>query len=362
MPDPAENPPARRAHGYVPLVEVWRGDVVESVHYGAIAVADAEGRLVAAAGDPGEVTFLRSAAKPAQALALVESGAVERFGLAEREIAVIIGSHGGEPFHLEAVRSILAKIGLSEEALQCGAHAPFHKPSARALRAACAAPTPLHNNCSGKHAGMLALAVHLGSPVASYLDPGHPVQARIRVLVEDLAGLPEGGARIAIDGCSAPTFAMPLRAAALLYARLVAADGPRARNGAGGRESRDAAARVVRAMRGHPEMVGGTGRLCTVLLRAAPERSLVAKIGAEGFYALGYVRDGAAFGIALKIADGDGERARTSAALAALRQLGVLGADEAEGLKARFVGPIRNRRGLEVGRVSTAFELRPAGG
>ncbi|MGH2668798.1 MAG: asparaginase, partial [bacterium] len=215
MPDPAAPP---RPHGYVPLMEVWRGETVESVHYGAIAVVDAAGRMVAAAGDPGETTYLRSAAKPAQALPLLESGAAERFGLDDRDIAVIIGSHGGEPFHLDAVRSILRKIGLEDAALQCGAHAPYHRPSARALRAAGASPTALHNNCSGKHAGMLALAVHLGAPVASYLDPDHPVQILIRARIETLAGLPAGGARTAVDGCSAPTFAMPLRSAARLYA------------------------------------------------------------------------------------------------------------------------------------------------
>ena len=361
MPEPATE---KLRHGYVPMVEVWRGDTIESVHHGAIVVADADGRPVAAAGDPATATFLRSSAKPAQVLPLLESGAMERFGFEDREIAVMIGSHGGEPFHVEAVRSILAKIGLREDALQCGTHPPYHRPTARALAAAGAAPTALHNNCSGKHAGMLALAVHLAAPTGAYLEPAHPVQARIRARIEGLSGMPAGGARTAVDGCSAPTFAMPLLSAARLYARLVeAAAGTPAGARRGAAEPWVAAARrALGAMRRHPEMVAGTDRLCTALLQAAEAYALVAKIGAEGFYGMGFVRDGRALGLALKIADGEGERARHAAALEALRRLGVLGAEEAERLRARFVPEVKSRRGAVVGRVATVFDLRPPAG
>ncbi|HEU4401813.1 MAG TPA: asparaginase [Candidatus Polarisedimenticolia bacterium] len=336
-------------HGYAPLVEVWRGDTVESVHYGAIALVDAQGHLVASIGAPDEVTFLRSAAKPAQILPLLASGVGDRFGFTDAEIAVMIGSHGGEPFHVDAVQSILGKIGLDETALQCGAHAPYHRPSARALRAAGASPTALHNNCSGKHAGMLALSVALGAPVATYVDPVHPVQVRIRAAVESLAGLGAGGARLAVDGCSAPTFAVPLRAAALLFARLVAPEGV-------GPEIAGAAQRAVAAMRRHPEMIAGTDRLCTALMREGGA-GLIAKIGAEGIYGLGFARDGRGFGLALKIADGEGQRSRHTAAIEALRQVGVLSQAAAASLAARFVPEIRNHRGLLVGRVGTVFEL-----
>src|SRR6266850_138508 len=203
MPGPPE-PAASPAWPCVPLVEVRRGDLVESVHFGAIAVVDARGRAVAAAGDPSLSVVLRSTAKPAQVLPVLDSGAARRFRLDEEQIAVMIGSHGGEPFHVRAVRSILKAAGLDEKALQCGAHAPYHRDSARALRHRRQKPTAVHNNCSGKHAGMLALAVHLGAPVDSYLDPGHPVQTLIRARIETLAGLPVGATRLAIDGCSAP--------------------------------------------------------------------------------------------------------------------------------------------------------------
>ncbi len=341
---------------YVPLVEVRRGDTVESVHFGALAVVTATGRTpgsasrtLASVGDPGTVTFLRSAAKPAQVLPLLESGAVLRFGITDEEIAVMAGSHGGEPFHVEAVRSILGKIGLTEAALLCGAHPPYHRPSAEALRRDGEAPKAVHNNCSGKHAGMLALAVHLGAPVLTYLDPDHPVQTRIRALVERLAGLEAGGSLIGVDGCSAPSFAMPLDRLALLYARLVDPGTAAGENG-------PAARGVVSAMRRHPLMVAGTDRFCTALMQATG-RNLIAKIGAEGLIGIGYEGDGEGVGIALKIADGDGQRARYSAALETLRQLGVLSAGEAEVLRARFVGDLVTHRGVVVGRILTTFEL-----
>jgi L-asparaginase II len=337
--------------GYRPLVVVRRGGIVESVHHGAVAVADDGGRTVLAHGDPGAVTFLRSAAKPAQILPLLVSGAAERFGLTEPEIAVMIGSHGGEPFQIEAVRSILAKIGLGEEALRCGAHIPYDRAVARALREAGRGPSVLHNNCSGKHAGMLALSVFLGAPTGTYLDPDHPVQVLILDALSSLAGRPASGIPQAVDGCSAPTFALPLATAAAIYARLVSParlPGPLA----------EAARRSVAAMRSRPDMVAGTDRICTALMREG-EGGLIAKIGAEGFYGLGFVRDGRGFGIALKVADGDGERARSAAVIETLRQIRLISEGKAGDLFGRFVGELRNHRGLPVARVEPAFELRP---
>ncbi len=338
--------------GYVPLVEVWRGSAPESVHFGAIAVVDSVGAALASAGDPGIRVFLRSALKPAQALPLIASGAVERFRFTDSELAVMIGSHGGEPFHVQAVRSILKKIGLGEENLLCGVHAPYHKPSARALREAGRKPGALHNNCSGKHAMMLALAIQMGAPVKSYLEESHAVQRAIRAAVEDLAGLRPGGAMTAIDGCSAPTYAMPLENAALAFARLLQPAGV-------GENLAAAARRAVTAMRRHPRMVAGTNRLCTALLRI-PGRRLIAKIGAEGFYGMAFERDGRGLGIALKIADGDGERARPAAAIEILRQLGAIPSEAATVLNTRFVPAILSRRGLKVGQVRTAFDLSSA--
>ena len=337
------------ARGFVPLVEVRRGDSVESLHFGSIVVNDSRGRVVASAGDPATPVVLRSTAKPAQILPLVDTGAADRFRFTDEQIAVMIGSHGGEPFHVGAVRSMLTTIGLDERALQCGVHAPYHRPSARALRQRGEEPSALHNNCSGKHSGMLALAVHLGAPVESYLEPGHPVQTRIRARIEALAGLAAGETRLAIDGCSAPTFAMLLSCLALLYARLTVPAGA-------GDAPDPAARRAIAAMRGHPAMIGGTDRLCTELMRTG-RHGLVAKIGAEGMYGLAWERDGTGFGMALKISDGEGQRARFSAALEALRQMEVLSDEDAAGLRARFVGEIHNHRGLVVGGVRTTFRL-----
>jgi L-asparaginase II len=304
---------------------------------------------VAAAGDPSIPVVLRSTAKPAQVLPVLDTGAARRFRFADEQIAVMIGSHGGEPFHVRAVRSILKAAGLDEEALQCGAHAPYHRESARALRRRGRKPTAVHNNCSGKHAGMLSLAVHLGAPVDSYLDPGHPVQTLIRARIETLAGLPNGATRLATDGCSAPTFAMPLSSLALLYARLAAQTGA-------GDAPDPAVRRAVAAMRGHPDMIAGTDRLCTELMRAG-RHGLLAKIGAEGMYGLAWEKDGTGFGLALKISDGEGQRARFSVTLEALRQLELLSDGEAAKLLDRFVGTMRNHRGLVVGSVGTIFRL-----
>ena len=346
---PRDAPAGAAPDAYRPLVEVWRGPLVESIHHGAVVVADDEGRVLLAHGSPRIATFLRSSAKPVQALPLLASGAAERFGFDDRQIAVMIGSHGGEPFHVETVRSILARIGLDEEALRCGAHPPYYRPAAEALRAAGTPPAAIHNNCSGKHAGMLALAVALGAPVDSYLEETHPAQRRIREAVSLLSGVPPSEIATAVDGCSAPTFALPLQAAAALYARLLA---PGRLEEPWGRAAR----RATEAMRRHPEMVAGTGRLCTVLMERG-RLGLVAKIGAEGFYGFGFVEGGRGRGVALKIADGEGERSRPAAAIAALETLGLLDAEAATDLRDRFVPLLRNRRGLEVGRVVATLSL-----
>jgi L-asparaginase II len=331
------------------MVEVRRGAIAESLHCGAIAVVDSTGRLIASAGDPDAVTFIRSAGKPAQVLPLIASGAVERFGLGQRHLAVMTGSHGGEPFHLEAVGEILAKIGLDESALRCGTHEPLHRAVTVALRAGGKEPTPLHNNCSGKHAGMLALAVHQGEPVDGYLEPAHPVQIAIRTAVERLAGPPDAGIETATDGCSAPTFALSLRSAALLYARLVSP-------GDVAQDLRPAARMAVAAMRSCPEMVGGTDRLETELMRGSGN-GLIAKIGAEGLFALGFERQGRGIGIAIKIGDGDMKRARDCATLECLGQLEVLPPGRVDALAVRFSPPIRSHSGQVVGSLRPCYRL-----
>ena len=300
------------------LVEVTRGGRVESEHRGAIAVVDASGRLSAQVGDVNLVTYLRSSAKPFQLLPLIESGAADRFGFTDAELAVIAGSHSGEPRHVEAVQSILHKIGLSDDALQCGIHAPFNADAAKALKAAGREPTIPHNNCSGKHAGMLAQAIDRGLSTHDYLDPQHPVQITIRQRLAELGEIDFVDIGVGIDGCSAPCFAMPLYASALAFARLADARSKR-------QDARTTAiARVAQVMLDYPEMVAGEGRLDTDLMRAVPQR-VVSKGGAEGYHGLGIVvENGPALGVALKIGDGDGKRGGHPVIIEVLRQLGVL--------------------------------------
>ncbi len=349
------------------LVEVTRGGRVESEHRGAIAVVDANGELVAHRGDVGLVSYLRSSAKPFQLLPLVESGAADRFGFTTAELAVMAGSHSGEPRHVTAVQSILNKIGLSEDALQCGIHVPFNADSAKALKAAGREPTVLHNNCSGKHAGMLAQAVDRGLSTHDYLDPQHSVQVTIRRRLAELGGITFDEIGVGVDGCSVPCFALPLQAAALAFAKL--ADAGRDPTGAlrrpqaaGGKIREAGLARVAWAMMEYPEMVAGDGRLDTDLMRAAPRR-VVSKGGAEGYHGMGIVtQDGPALGVAIKIGDGDGRRGVHPVVIETLRQMGVLDDAALRALYSYHTWKITNHRGLEVGEVRANFELmHPAG-
>ncbi|HEY0006856.1 MAG TPA: asparaginase [Pyrinomonadaceae bacterium] len=248
-----------------PLVEVMRGAIVESRHRGHVVAVDVSERRIAQLGSPKTVTFLRSSAKPLQLLPVIASGAADRFGFDARELAVACASHNGEPIHTEAVASMLRKIGLDSSALKCGVHEPFSREIARALRKRGQRPNVLQNNCSGKHAAMLALALHLGAPFETYDQPEHPVQQMILSRVEQFTGLPRAEIALGIDGCGAPTFALPVDKMALIYARLVAP--PDELDDA----TKDACRRIVYAMMEYPEMIGGgvTERLDTELMRAA---------------------------------------------------------------------------------------------
>jgi L-asparaginase II len=341
-----------------PLVEVWRGRVVESRHRGHVAAVDGDARLFARLGEPETVTYLRSSAKPFQAIPLIASGAADRFGFEPREIAVACGSHSGEPVHEETVAGMLKKIGLDESALKCGTHEPFSPEAAGELRRRGESPRVLQNNCSGKHTGMLALALHLGAPVETYDQPDNPVQGAILRAVSQFSNLPESEIAAATDGCGVPVLGLPLRAMALMYARLVAP-------GAGLDDAtRTAAARIVAAMTGAPEMVGGTReRLDTEMMRVTRGR-IISKIGAEGVYTVG-VLPCAAFprglGLALKIEDGEDRRARPAVVVESLRQLGALDAEACERLKPYAGFQVRNHNGAVVGEVRAAFELERVG-
>ncbi len=338
------------------FVEVVRGTIVESIHYGVAALVDQAGRVVMQAGDPALVSYYRSASKPIQAIPLVESGAAAHFGLTPAEIAVITGSHGGEDIHVAEVAAILAKIGAGPEALHCGVHLAYDKPAAAAMRARGEEPTVLNNNCSGKHAGMLALARFHGWPLDGYWEADHPVQQAMRQVIADFCGVPAEQIATGVDGCSVVTFGVPITAMALSFARLVdpPAEWPAAR--------RDACAQVVAAMAAHPEMVAGRhDRLDTDLMQVVGGR-LIAKAGAEAVYCLAQrPGDGhPGLGLALKLLDGDeGGRARNPAVMGLLHAAGLLTPAESQALVRYSDVPVTNRRGDRVGVVRSTITLAP---
>ena len=331
-------------------VEVYRGDVVESVHRVHVAVVDGQGNLVASAGDPDLVTYTRSAAKPFQALPLVTSGAADRHGLTERELAVCCGSHSGEPMHVEAVESIFAKAGLPADLLRCGVH-PIRNKAARAALAG-AKPTMRNHNCSGKHAGMVLLQKHLGGDPARYLDPAGPAQRAIRAALAEVAGVPPEGIPVATDGCSAPNFALPLRVAARAFARLAMPTGDLAK------ETAEGLRRLAAAMTRHPDMVAGTGEFDTDLMDASEDR-LVTKVGAEAVQGVGDLATG--MGLFLKVEDGS-HRATAPATVESLRQLGWLETRAFEVLGEWWMPRLVNHQAIPVGRVKPVLVLEGLGG
>ncbi|MBW3660459.1 MAG: asparaginase [Gemmatimonadetes bacterium] len=332
-------------------VRAWRGGEVESLHRVHAALVR-EGRMVARHGDPSTRAYLRSSAKPIQALPLVEEGLVERYGFTPQEIAVMAASHNGETFHLDAVRSILEKAGLEEDRLRCGPHPPMHEPSARALRDAGCEPAAIHNNCSGKHAGMLAVCRAKGWPLDSYRDADHPLQVRIRDTVAELAGVDPGSIGIGVDGCGVPCFALPVTAMAAAFDALARHDASRA--GERGR----AVGAVLDAMAAHAEYVAGTGRACTTILAKAGRR-VVVKTGAEGVFAAVLRAAGGAepAGLALKVADG-ARRAQDVAIATLLADLGILQAGADEAVDDLLRPAVENRAGEVVGHLDADLPLR----
>jgi L-asparaginase II len=350
----SEQPSGNSQRCAVPLVEVIRGPLVESRHHGHIVAVKPDGRVVASAGAPETITYMRSSAKLHQAIPLIASGAADRFGLTEREIALACASHSGEPMHTEIAGSMLRKLQLPPDALKCGIHEPYSAEVARQLRERGEQPNVLQNNCSGKHAGMLALAVHLGAPIETYDEPQNPVQIMIKRCVSQFASVAEEEITVGIDGCGVPVFGLSLSAMALMCARLIAPS----------REfdlaTRDACRRIVSAVMANPELIGGTtNRLDTELMRAANGR-LFSKVGAEGVYIVGVLPVNEwpkGFGLALKIEDGDDHRARPTVVIEALRQLGVLESQSLAAVSRYRSFPVRNRRGDKVGEVKASFAL-----
>jgi L-asparaginase II len=320
------------------LVEVLRGAIVESAHRGSIAVFDADGNSVWEIGDTARPVFPRSAVKAIQALPLVESGAADAFGFGNRELALACASHSGEPAHVELARAMLAKAGLDETALECGAHWPSSHGATIALSGAHGVPNALHNNCSGKHSGFLCTCVHAGIAHRGYVKAGHALQEMVRDAMQAVTGAAHGAGERATDGCSIPTYAVPLRSFALGFARMATAKGF-------GPERAKAAKRLLSACMAEPFFVAGTGRADVALMQAAPGRIFV-KGGAEGVYCAALPELG--LGIALKCDDGAG-RASESMIAAVIAKL--LHADEV--LVAKLINlantPIESRIGAKVG-------------
>lgn len=331
------------------LAKVVRGNTVESVHRGHLIVIDGQGETIASVGDPRAVTFFRSAAKPFQALPFLSGGAADTFGYSEEEIALACASHSGEARHVRIAQLMLDRSALTEAHLRCGTHLPFSEKEAERMLRAGEHPNQLHNNCSGKHAAMLALAKHIDADLATYDALDHPVQQAILRTVAEFAEVPEGKVALAVDGCAAPNFAMPLVAMARSFVNLLA---PAKFD----EKTQAACGRVVAAMTKFPELIGGTERLDTLLMQAVPG-GIISKVGADGVWLCGVLpneRFTTGLGIALKIEDGDDRRGRPVVAVELLRQLGIL---EAEVLPDISPMPIRNRRGDEVGKVVASIDL-----
>jgi L-asparaginase II len=343
----------------VPLTHVYRGALLESVHTGSIAVVDSRGRLLACAGDPGLRTCLRSAAKPFQAIPLLEYGGAEEFDLTGEEIALTCGSHGGEPVHVSTAAALLRKGEFDDDDLLCGAHLPYDEKAAAELRASGDAPSALHNNCSGKHAGMLLATQVMDVPSARYIDAEHPLQVLMRSTLADFAELESDDVPIAVDGCGVPAFLLSLYRTAYAYARLMARSVDR---------YADTATTIIDAMTSHAHFVAGSWSITTPLMQAFGGEVL-AKEGAEGFYAMALapalnaelterlgVTDDVSIGIALKIDDGSMGRGRNPVILRTLELLGIDVAARPE-LQPYRHWPVHNVAGTLVGEVRAEFQL-----
>jgi L-asparaginase II len=321
------------------LVEITRDDRVESLHRGSVAVVDPAGGVVAALGDIDHAVFPRSAVKVMQALPLVESGAADALGFGQRELALACASHYGEPEHVALAAAMLARAGCDAACLECGTQWPRANAGLADLLCTGSEPSALHNNCSGKHAGFVCTAVHRGLPVAGYVDAGHPVQEAVRQALAEVTATPLGPEERAVDGCSIPTYAIPLRNLAGGFARLASGSGL-------GRTREAAARRLMAACFANPRLVAGPGGFDTDIMTALPGRAF-SKSGAEGVQCLAL--PGKGLGVAIKCDDGAG-RAGEAVAAAILAALFPPGAWEGSaGLAARLDPPVLSRVGRPVG-------------
>ena len=334
----------------IPLVRSWRGEVVETVHRGSIAVVDVDGNLIAHAGDPYAVFYLRSSGKPIQAVAAAEAGAFERFKYTDAQISISAGSHSGEMAHVVEINALLAKLGLTENHLFCEpAYSAYERRRNEMIRAG-EPPSRRHHNCSGKHCAMMAAALARREPVEEYWRPEHPHQRRIVGLLADLSDFPAASIQTGTDGCGVPVHALPLRNVALAYARMADPSALRP-------ERSDACRRVVAAMIRYPYLVGGSERFDTAMI-ATGGGKWFCKGGALGYFAAGVLtrENGPALGIALKIEDG-GHPPSCQAAVEVFGQLGLLDQQQRQRLAQWREIPVKNPRGDMVGGSRPEFEL-----
>lgn len=328
------------------LIEVLRGNVVESIHRGDIVVVSCDGSVLHRCGDIGHPTFMRSASKPIQAIAALEYGIVEKYGLDLAEVAILMSSHSGEKMHIDVLKGIITKIGIDINDLQCGTHDPLGIDAARELISKGMTPNSLHCNCSGKHLGQLAAIRVKGAPLEDYYKLEGGIQPEIRDILMKFSGIEAVQIKLGIDGCGLPVYCMPLRNMALAYANLCN------ENFMNGRYIKSQNY-VISAMTVHPEMIGGKDRFDTELMRHFGDR-LIGKFGDEGVYCVGLIGKG--IGIALKIEDGH-TRAVGPAVLETLRQLGIIKAEEMMPLKDFWNPLIKNHRGEFVGAIKASFIL-----
>ncbi|SHK22566.1 asparaginase [Anaerobranca californiensis DSM 14826] len=329
------------------LVEVTRGDLVECCHRGYVAVVNSQGELVYSVGDPYHISYWRSSAKPIQAIPVVESGAMERYGITLKELALFCASHSGEDFHVEGVLGVLKKIDIAPEELRCGSHMPYNKKAEAKLLEKGLAPSNLHCNCSGKHSGMLVVCQQKNYPLDDYTLLEHPLQQELLDLVGEFCNYPKEKIIIGIDGCGVPVYGLPIYNWALAYAYL--AD-PTALE----EKRRKTIEIITNAMTDFPEMVGGTDRLCTDLMKVG-KGNLIAKAGAEGVYCVG-IKD-QKLGIAVKMEDGS-PRGRAPVVIEVLKQLGALNEEELAQLKNYHYPENRNHRRDLCGMVTPKFTLK----
>jgi L-asparaginase II len=319
------------------IAEIFRGRTVESLHRGSFAVVDGHGTTMHASGDIARPIFPRSAIKAFQCAPLIESGGASAFGLTDEELALCCASHSGEPEHVRVALSILSKVGVAEEDYECGAHWPERMEDRATLILSGNRPRAIHNNCSGKHAGMLALARHLGAPLTGYVQLQHPVQLAVAAALDQYCDADTAHAASGIDGCSVPTWAMPLQNLARGFARLFAADNQTGH-------------RIATAVRAHPTLVAGTGKFDTRIMQAVPR--LFIKVGAEGVYCGSVPHAG--LGFALKVDDG-AVRAAEVAIARVLSGLDCWTEEEKQALSGFAHSTMANWRKLEVGEARASF-------